>query len=633
VLSLVGVSKSFGPQTVLRGVDWSVGDGDRVGLAGANGAGKSTLLRMIAGRVEPDRGEVCLRKGARVGYLPQEIVGMEGRSVRTAALEAFEELHALEARCRELEHALEGADPHGADSARILDDYAHAREEWDRRGAYDLEARAEEVLVGLGFRTEDFARDVGEFSGGWQMRVALARLLLERPDVLLLDEPTNHLDLEARNWLEEFLAAYPGAVILVAHDRYFLDVTVTRITEVENGKVSDFFCNYSTYETQKEERAEQARHAYEVQKEEIERMEGFIRKFRYQASKAKLVQSRVKQLEKIERLEVPPGIAKLRFRLPPSPRSGRTVLEMRGLEKRYGEIEVYRGIDLAIERGERIALVGPNGAGKTTLVKLLAGVEPPTAGERRLGHNVLLGYFAQDQSSVLDPTKTVLDEMMAVAPFDLVPRLRDMLGTFLFSGESVHKPTPVLSGGERNRLALAKLLLQPANCLLLDEPTNHLDIHAKDVLLDALQHYDGTIVLVSHDRYVLDALPTCVIEVGQGKATRYLGNYEDYVAKKAAEASAAATPVVPAAAKNASAPTPKPAAAPRAKKRREEDPARLTEQIAALEEEQASLTVELSRADFYMKHPDPNGLIVRYGELKDRIAALYASLDRALVEP
>ncbi|MGH7805560.1 MAG: ABC-F family ATP-binding cassette domain-containing protein, partial [Candidatus Binatia bacterium] len=336
--------------------------------------------------------------------------------------------------------------------------------------------------------------------------------------VLLLDEPTNHLDLEARNWLEEFLTAYPGAVILVAHDRYFLDVTVTRIAEVESGKVTDFSCNFSAYEVEKAERLELARHAYEVQKEEIERTESFIRKFRYQASKAKLVQSRIKQLEKVERLEIPPGLAKLHFRLPAAPRSGRTVLEARGLSKHYGDLVVYRPTDLTIERGEKIALVGPNGAGKTTLVKLLAGAEPVTAGEVKLGHNVALGYFAQDQSTELDPAKSVLDEMMAIAPYDVVPRLRDILGAFLFSGDAVHKPTSVLSGGERNRVALAKLLLTPRNCLLLDEPTNHLDIHAKDVLLEALANFEGTIVLVSHDRYILDALPTCVIEVGRGKA-------------------------------------------------------------------------------------------------------------------
>ncbi|MGH7859726.1 MAG: ABC-F family ATP-binding cassette domain-containing protein, partial [Candidatus Binatia bacterium] len=524
----------------------------------------------------------------------------------------------------------ETCNPSSAEHDRLMADYSAASEEWEHRGAYDLESRAEDVLGGLGFRGEDFGRDVGEFSGGWQMRVALARLLLQHPDVLLLDEPTNHLDLEARNWLEAFLSAYPGAVVLVAHDRYFLDVTVTRITEVEAGKLTDYACSFSKYEVEKAERLEQARKAYHLQQEEIERTEAFIRRFRYQASKAKLVQSRVKQLEKTERLPPPPGAAaKLHFRMPAARRSGRTVLELSGVSKRYGEIVVYEGIDLSIERGERIALVGPNGAGKTTLVKLLAGVEPATVGERRVGHQVEVGYFAQEQTGVLDPGRTVLEEMMADAPFEMVPHLRNLLGAFLFAGDAVHKPTEVLSGGERNRLALAKLLLRPVNCLLLDEPTNHLDIHAKDVLLEALQSYNGTVVLVSHDRYILDALPRCIIEVGHRRAVRYLGNYEDYLRKKAEEEEAAKAPAPKPAREakpvRAEKPPPKPP------KRRGEDPARLTEEIARFEEEQAKLSEELSKPNFYMSHPDPDGLIARYTALKERIAEMYQRLDRALV--
>jgi len=633
VLSLVGVSKQYGSQIVLRAVDFSVVAGERVGLAGANGAGKSTLLRIVAGLVEPDRGEVCFKKGTTVGYLPQEIIGSSGETVLGSALAAFDEIHALEARCRELEERLEKAAPGAAGYDTLLAEYAAAREEWDHRGSYDLESRAEEVLVGLGFRESDFGRDVGEFSGGWQMRLALSRLLLTRPDVLLLDEPTNHLDLEARNWLEEFLATYPGAIVLVAHDRYFLDVTVTRISEVENGRVTDYNTNFSRYEIQKEERLAEARHAYEVQREEIERMENFIRKFRYQASKAKLVQSRVKQLEKIERLEMPPGTRKLRIRLPAAPRSGRTVLELRGVSKAYGDLVVYRGLTLALERAERVALVGPNGAGKTTLVKLLAGVEPLTSGERKVGHNVEVGYFAQDQANVLDPEKTVLAEMMAVAPYDMVPRLRDLLGAFLFAGDAVEKPTAVLSGGERNRLALAKLLLRSLNCLLLDEPTNHLDIHAKDVLLDALANYEGTIVLVSHDRYILDALPQAIIEVGHGDAVRYLGNYEDYLRKKAAEAAPTVAVRDPAPAVAEKRPKAEASKRPRPSTPRAEDSAsRLTAEIARFEEEQSKLSEELSRPNFYMTHPDPNGLISRYAEIKKQVAELYRELDRVLAD-
>jgi ATP-binding cassette subfamily F protein 3 len=639
MLSLAGVSKSFGPQVVLDRVDWSVRAGERIGLAGANGAGKSTLLRIVAGTLEPDAGQVCRKKGATIGYLPQELVALPGQTVREAALSAFREIRELEQRCRELEHRLAEVDPAAPEYPAILAEYAEAMDEWDRRGSYDLESRAEEVLLGLGFRSGDFDRYVGEFSGGWQMRVALAALLLRRPDLLLLDEPTNHLDLEARNWLEEFLATYPGAVVLVAHDRYFLDVTVTRITEIENGKLTDYACSFSRYEEEKAARLEHARRAYEEQRQEIERIEAFVRRFRYQASKARLVQSRLKQLEKIERLPPPPGPpAKLRFRLPAAPRSGRVVLELENVHKAYGELVVYDGVDLTIERGERIALVGPNGAGKTTLIKLLAGVEPCSAGCRRVGRNVTIGYFAQDTPGVLDPRRSVLEEAMKDAPFEMVPKLRDLLGAFLFTGDSVHKPVGVLSGGERNRLALAKLLLRPFNCLLLDEPTNHLDIHAKDVLLDALEHYDGTLVIVSHDRYILDALPRCIVEVGHRRAVRYLGNYEDYLRKKALENAGA--DLRPAADRSASGEhrtdggrreTPAEAGnggSDRAA--REKAAARLAEEIARFEEEQARLSAELSRPDFYSSHPQPLQVIERYSALRKQLAAMYAELDETL---
>ena len=644
MLSLVDISKQYGPQRIFDRVDWFVGAGERVGLAGANGAGKSTLLRMVAGFVEADRGEVRLNRGATVGYLPQEIVGRRGSSVRSIALSAFDEVHALEARCRSLEHDLAEVAPASDGYVRVMAEYTEAMEEWDRRGSYDLESRAEGVLLGLGFRSEDFERDVGEFSGGWQMRAALARLLLQRPDVLLLDEPTNHLDLEARNWLEEFLGIYRGAVVLVAHDRYFLDVTVTRITEVESGRLTDFACNFTKYEFLKEERIEHARKAYEDQQGEIEKTEAFIKRFRYQASKAKLVQSRVKQLDKLERLPPPLGsLARLHFRIPAPPRSGRSVLDLEGARKAYDNLVVYEGLDLAIERGERIALVGPNGSGKTTLIKMLAGVEPLSGGKRREGHKVAIGHFAQEETTFLDPAKSVLDTMMDGAPFDMVPRLRDLLGAFLFSGEAVHKPTEVLSGGERSRLALAKLLLRPVNCFLLDEPTNHLDIHAKDVLLEALQNYPGTIVLVSHDRYILDALPHCIIEVGHRKAVRYLGNYEDYLRKKALEEAAAnsaasasveSRKALPPAAPTANGGKPAAPAARQKQKpkrtRRGDDSEKLSEEIARLEEEQATLAEELSLPNFYIKHRDPDGLLARYADLKTRVEKLYERLDVAL---
>jgi ATP-binding cassette, subfamily F, member 3 len=543
MVSLAGVSKRYGSQVVLQDVAWSVPIGARVGLTGPNGAGKSTLLKILAGELEPDDGTIALPRGARVGYLPQHILGLGGASVLAHALAAFADLHALEGRRAELEHQLATVDPQSDDYGTIMDRYMAVCEEWEHRGRYDIESETETVLHGLGFTDADLDRDLAALSGGWQMRAALAQLLLRRPDVLLLDEPTNYLDLEARTWLEEFLAAYPGTIIMVAHDRYFLDVAVDHIAEVLHGTVTDYPMNYSRYLAERETRLELARAAYANQMEEIERIEGFISRFRYQASKAALVQSRVKQLERMERLPPPDGHERvLKIRLPEAPRGGRITLGLERAHKRFDDHEVYAGIDVAIERGTRVALVGPNGAGKTTLLKMMAGVLSLDGGERTVGHNVRIGYFAQDHAESLSPERSVLEEVMSVSTVETAPHVRGLLGAFLFSGESVEKRVGVLSGGERSRLALAKLLLEPMNCLLLDEPTNHLDLTAKEVLLDALLAYGGSVVIVAHDRYILDRLPTQVIEVGRGRAVRYLGNYEDYLRQKTAEEAAASAP-------------------------------------------------------------------------------------------
>jgi ATP-binding cassette, subfamily F, member 3 len=541
MLSLAGISKRYGSQIVFDAVSWGVPDGARVGLTGPNGAGKSTLLKILAGAIEPDDGQVALPKGTRVGYLPQHILGRTGVGVLDHALTAFKDLHELEARREATEHELATVDPSADGYEAILERYTEICEEWDRRARYDVESETETVLHGLGFVDADMDRDCGELSGGWQMRVELARILLERPDVLLLDEPTNYLDLEARNWLEEFLASYPGTVILVAHDRYFLDVAVDRIAEVLHGRITDYAMNYSRYLAERETRLELARAAYDNQKEEIERIEAFISRFRYQASKAALVQSRIKQLERIDRLPPPDGHEReLRIRLPEAQRSGRVVLGLTHAVKRYGDTVVYDGADVTIERGQRVAIVGPNGAGKTTLLKILADVLPLDGGERKLGHNVRLGYFAQDHAEMLNAMRSLYDEMMSVATAETAPHVRPLLGAFLFSGDAIEKRVGVLSGGERSRLALAKILLEPVNCLLLDEPTNHLDLTAKEVLLGALAAYTGTIVIVAHDRYILDKLPTHTIEVGTGKAVLYHGNYEDYLHAKARAAEEAA---------------------------------------------------------------------------------------------
>jgi len=641
VLTITNLCRSFGSQVVFDHAAWLVPAGARVGLVGANGSGKSTLLRMIAGVEEPDDGVIAVPKGTTIGYLPQEAMGISGRTVLGEALEAFADTLALEQECRELEHALADSSPDDPDHERLLAAYTRARERWDVEGSYDCESQARSVLCGLGFAPDDFTRDTGEFSGGWQMRLALAKLLLRRPTLLLLDEPTNHLDLEARNWLETFLADYPHTVILVAHDRYFLDVTVGHITEVSRGKLTDYHATYSQYLVEREERHAREIEAYRAQQEEIARIEAFISRFRYQASKAALVQSRIKQLEKVERL-LPPDAAPatIHFRFPPCERSGRVVLRLTQATKRFGDLTVYDRLDVSIERGRKVVLVGPNGAGKSTLIRLLAGVEPLTGGTRHVGHNVTLGYFAQDQTHVLDSESTPLDELTAAAPFDMVPQVRNLLAAFLFRGDSVYKRIAVLSGGERNRLALAKLLLQPFNCLLLDEPTNHLDITAKEILLEALQQYRGTLVFVAHDRYLLDHLAEEVIEVGAGHATRYLGNYEDYLRCKAGNGSAPSpTAIVPAAigreddetppeAKPAARDRARPRRAPRSAAHRESAIARAEHDIADRERELAALAEVINAPDFYQTHDNPQAVFSQYAQVKKDIDALYEKLER-----
>ncbi len=641
MLTISQLSRSFGAQTVFDNASWFVSENDRVALVGANGSGKSTLLRMIAGTEQADGGTIALARGCSVGYLPQDGILAGGRTVIEAALEAFEGLRELEAECRRLEEQLGTADPSEPEYAQILDDYTVARERWDHEGCYDYESRAEAVLEGLGFTTEDFHRDGGEFSGGWQMRIALAVLLLQQPNVLLLDEPTNHLDLEARNWLEEFLCGYPHAVILVAHDRYFLDVTAKRITEVSGGRLHDYPAPYSRYERAREEGLEQQRVAYEAQQEEIARLDAFISRFRYQASKAALVQSRIKHLEKMERVPPPPGGGrKVHFRFPPCPRSGRQVLRMDGVRKAYGDLVVYDGLDLTIERGQKVALVGPNGAGKSTMIRMLAGVEEPTAGERTLGHNIELGYFAQDQAAALSSDRTVLEETTKAAPFEMAPQVRRLLGAFLFSGEAVEKRIQVLSGGERHRLALALLLLRTTNCLLLDEPTNHLDMTAKGVLLEALRNYDGTVVIVAHDRYILDQLPQQIIEVGSGGVTRYIGNYEEYLRQKQSQIEGRAPAPTKVhdsavAAEDPAVETPKPVAdrGDQKKQARKDDKRRrnLERAEAAISEKEGAISeleAKINQPDFHESHDNPQALYSEYAKLKREVDTLYSKLEK-----
>jgi ATP-binding cassette subfamily F protein 3 len=547
MIHVEGLTKRYGERVLFEDVSWHVKKKDRIGLSGPNGAGKTTLLRMLAGLEEPDSGSIRMATDTSIGYLPQDGIVHAGRTVREEVVQAFDELLRLKDEQHRIEDALaQASHDDGGDYERQLERYAEIQERFKHLGGYEIDARIADVLKGLGFAPADHERRTEEFSGGWQMRIALAKLLLARPTLLLMDEPTNHLDLPARNWLEEYLADYPGSVVLVSHDRYFLDATVKRITEVGLRTLTDYHGNYSKYVVEHAARMERLRESARRQREEIDKAEAFINKFRYQATKARQVQSRIKLLDKVEVIEIPPERKKIRFKFPDAPKPGRVVLELQGVRRAYGDNVVLRQVDLLVERGERIALVGPNGAGKSTLMRLLAAVDRPDAGLRVEGHRVISDYFAQDQAAVLNPTRTVYEEMSSSSPLTMVPMIRTILGGFLFSGDDVNKKVGVLSGGERNRLALARMLLNPSNLLLLDEPTNHLDLDSKEVLLDALADYGGTLIFVSHDRYFVDRLASKVIEVGGGEILVYPGGYEDFVYwKKQRETGAA--PALPAA--------------------------------------------------------------------------------------
>jgi ATP-binding cassette subfamily F protein 3 len=534
MLQLTGARKRFGERLLFDGLDWLVTPQDRVGLVGGNGSGKTTLLRILSGQEPIDAGDITRQKGLTIGYLPQDGLTLSGRTVFEECLSVFSEVLALEQEQRELADRLSHLDHASPEYRAAAERFQRVQDEFLARDGYTLDAQVGTVLSGLCFPRADWDRRTEEFSGGWQMRIALAKLLLQKPNLLLLDEPTNHLDLEARNWLEEYLGAYPYAFVVVSHDRYFLDVTVKKIVELWNKGAHFYSGNYSRYETLKQERRAQLEAAHRNQQEKIHQLEVFINRFRYQATKAAQVQSRIKELERIERIELPPEEKTIHFRFPQPKASGRVVVELRHVSKSYGPVSVFEDVSLLIERGDRIALVGHNGAGKSTLIRILAGLEPLTAGERVVGHQAEIDYFAQDQYKALDPGARLLDDLSKLAPRATDTELRSLLGCFLFSDGDVFKPIGVLSGGERNRYALARMLVMPSNVLLLDEPTNHLDLRAKDVLLAALLDFTGTVVFVSHDRYFIDRLATKVFEVGGGSVGVYPGNYEDYLWRKTA---------------------------------------------------------------------------------------------------
>lgn len=540
------VSLAFGDRDILKDVSVNLAAGTKAALSGANGSGKSTLMKIMAGEIVPDSGQRIAQKNSRIVYLPQSGIVHKGTSLREEADKAFEYGYALQEELDSIGDALKDPD---ANSKVLLERHHEITTTLENSGWYRRAALAEQVLIGLGFSQKDMERQTEEFSGGWQMRIALAKALMQEPDILLLDEPTNYLDLEARNWLEQFLSNFSGGFLLVSHDRYFLDTTVTEVYELFNGQLHRYVGNYSHYEKVREGEMESLIARYNQQQEEIHKLEDFIRRFGYKATKAAQAQERQKMLDKLlaQQVEIPESLKKIHFTFPPAPHSGRLVLTVEQVSKSYdGHRQVLSNLDLIVEKGERLVVVGCNGSGKTTLLRILAGEDQAFSGSIKLGAGVAVGYFSQDSAEKIAGNTKVLDFIEKDAPLELIPKLRDMLGAFLFRGDDVFKTLDVLSGGEKSRLALLQLLLRPVNLLILDEPTNHLDLHSKDVLLKALKDFGGTVVFVSHDRGFIEDLATRVIELRPpledgteagwlGRARNFPGSYSYYLERLESE--------------------------------------------------------------------------------------------------
>ena len=605
-VSLSGVSVSFGERRLLDTVNLTISAGMRVGLVGPNGSGKSTLMRILAGLSSADSGSVVREKDTRVSYVPQSVAQYpDGPTLWDESEGAFARGAALVAEAGELEERLGGLTA-GSPEAEALVWKHHALLEKIEASGYHRRAESQQrVLTGLGFSRTDFSKPCAAFSAGWQMRIALARAILEAPDILLLDEPTNYLDLEARTWLEQFLAEFPGGLLLVSHDRYFLDVVVQSIAEIFMSRVSVFTGSYTHYEEVRSRELESLMDRWREQQEEIARTEAFISRFRYNASKARLVQSRITALEKMERIEVPPLTKAIRFAFPPPPPSGRLVLSAQGLSRSYGGRQVFRDVGFEVSRGDKLVVVGVNGAGKSTLLRLLSQTEAPDSGTLRWGTGVVPAFYSQEHADAWTSGRQVIEELESSAPTSLIPELRTLLGSFLFRGDDVFKSVSVLSGGERSRLTLLLLLLRPANLLILDEPTNHLDLASKDVLLRALQDFPGTVIFVSHDRHFISHLATAVLELRDGRARWLPGDYEYYLSKSAQDAAAEPSAVRHPAAE----PSARDGAADRAEDKRikselrslEREEERLLQRLEALESEKRSLEASMADPEVYAR--------------------------------
>ncbi len=645
MLSVDNITVSFGGTDLFRDVSFLINAKERIGLVGKNGAGKSTILKIIAGEQIPTLGTVSKTGDCTIGYLPQTMRVADDTTLVAECGKAFDELISLEREIEQITAEIgERTDYESAAYERLLHRLHEATERFHLLEGDNREAEVEKTLLGLGFKREEFDRPTATFSGGWRMRIELAKLLLRRPSLFLLDEPTNHLDIESIQWLEEYLKNFAGAVILISHDKAFLDNVTNRTVELSLGKATDYKVPYSRYVELRRERREQQAAAYENQQRLIEKTEEFIEKFRYKPTKSNQVQSRVKQLEKLDRLEIEEeDTARLNIRFPAAPRSGQVVVEAKEAGMNFGPKRVFSDASLVVERGEKVALVGRNGEGKTTFVRLAMGELRPTEGNLRLGHNVHIGYFAQNQDDLMDGEFTVFDTLDLVAVGDIRTRLRDILGAFLFRGEEVDKKVKVLSGGERSRLAMARLMLEPYNLLILDEPTNHMDMRSKEILKQALEKYDGTVLVISHDREFLDGLVSKVYEFRDGRVKEYLGGIYDFIERRKLEnlreierQTTAPSPVR--AAEKSAAATPTAERIPSYTEKKENDRKRnqLRSQVAKLEGEIEKLETEIARLDTQFANPEAHGIDLRdpshfdqYNRLKNSLAKRMTAWEEA----